>query len=128
MFLRKCLFLILRFLLIASFKFRTKDDGGSRNEVGSLNLTKRLVVFEPVTLQFTCTALTHWATQVRVFKKIWFVVVSFWDFLAYLSHLQMKPQLLIVIDIFKLNSSRHKSAMRVWMMGLFFKFTTGANQ
>ena len=46
--------------------------------------------------------------QVRVFKMIWFVVASFWDFLAYLLYFQMKSQLLKVIDTFKLSSSRQQ--------------------
>ena len=54
-----------------------------------------------------------YSPQVGIFKMIWFVVSSLWEFLAYLLYFQMKPQLLIIKDIFKLNSRRHKSAKRL---------------
>ena len=56
--------------------------------------------------EVTFNPLGH-SPQVRVFTMIWFVVASFWDFLAYLLYFQMKPQLFIGIDIFRLSSSRH---------------------
>ena len=128
------------------FKFRLKHHQWPCNKVGSVNLTEHLVGFEQGTFQFICNILTHWATAPKLMfsRRFDFYQYYFKIILAYLLYFQMKPQLLIVIGIFKLSFSKQKSVMRVsiWQKRLcssgtctylsrlvcFQRFSTGANK
>ena len=103
-----CLFKYTEFIQV-----QTKGHQRSYNEFGSLRPTKRLVEFKTRTFQFICSILSlkprSWGFQVNLID-----ICIVLDFLVNrLLYFQMKPKLLILIYIFNLSSSRHKSVMRV---------------
>ena len=80
---------------------------------------ERLVRFESETLQFICNTLSwkppSWGFQDDLIDSS--IILKFSSIYIYsLCYFQMKPQLLAVIDIFKVSSSRHKSVMRMCIL------------